>query len=166
MGARWAPLVLMVVLLAMPSAQAQAPEPLPSFQASGDFDETANNLIRIGFFTVANTSLYEIHYAGSNFTSLAERDANLLANGFAGVADAWVRVTDEPGVPATDNFRAAELMRCWWTEAETPELDLLNVETSSNWTETNYTGDDATYCLLYTSPSPRDLSTSRMPSSA
>ena len=71
------------------------------------FDETANNLIRIGFFTVTNTSLYEIHYAGANFTSLAERDANLLANGFAGVADAWVRVTDEPGVPATDNFRAA-----------------------------------------------------------
>ena len=26
--------------------------------------------------------------------------------------------------------------------------------------------DDATICLLYTSPSPRDLSTSRMPSSA
>ena len=25
---------------------------------------------------------------------------------------------------------------------------------------------DSTYCLLYTSPSPRDLSTSRMPSSA
>ena len=27
-------------------------------------------------------------------------------------------------------------------------------------------GDDAGTCLLYTSPSPRDLSTSRMPSSA
>ena len=27
-------------------------------------------------------------------------------------------------------------------------------------------GTDLTYCLLYTSPSPRDLSTSRMPSSA
>ena len=26
--------------------------------------------------------------------------------------------------------------------------------------------DDTYYCLLYTSPSPRDLSTSRMPSSA
>ena len=29
-----------------------------------------------------------------------------------------------------------------------------------------YTGADVTICLLYTSPSPRDLSTSRMPSSA
>ena len=27
-------------------------------------------------------------------------------------------------------------------------------------------GTDGDYCLLYTSPSPRDLSTSRMPSSA
>lgn len=146
LGARWAPLVVtLLVLMALPSVQAQAPEPLPSFEASGDFDETANNLIRVGFPTGENTSLYEIHYAGANFTSLAERDANLLANGFAGVADAWVRVTDEPGVPPTDNFRAAELMRCWWTEAETPELDLQNVETSPNWSETNYTGDDASY---------------------
>ena len=30
----------------------------------------------------------------------------------------------------------------------------------------HYTFDDSTTCLLYTSPSPRDLSTSRMPSSA
>ena len=29
-----------------------------------------------------------------------------------------------------------------------------------------YDYDDLTFCLLYTSPSPRDLSTSRMPSSA
>ena len=29
-----------------------------------------------------------------------------------------------------------------------------------------YIGFDPTACLLYTSPSPRDLSTSRMPSSA
>ena len=32
-------------------------------------------------------------------------------------------------------------------------------ETDEEWTQ-------AMYCLLYTSPSPRDLSTSRMPSSA
>ena len=30
----------------------------------------------------------------------------------------------------------------------------------------NYTSNDTMICLLYTSPSPRDLSTSRMPSSA
>ena len=31
---------------------------------------------------------------------------------------------------------------------------------------TGYTKDEYDACLLYTSPSPRDLSTSRMPSSA
>ena len=35
---------------------------------------------------------------------------------------------------------------------------LINYTLSSN--------EDYSYCLLYTSPSPRDLSTSRMPSSA
>jgi len=41
------------------------------------------------------------------------------------------------------------------------------LEESSGWTE-DYRNcfDDASNCLLYTSPSPRDLSTSRMPSSA
>ena len=34
------------------------------------------------------------------------------------------------------------------------------------WTFINYTGYLHKVCLLYTSPSPRDLSTSRMPSSA
>ena len=32
--------------------------------------------------------------------------------------------------------------------------------------EANKSGDNSLRCLLYTSPSPRDLSTSRMPSSA
>ena len=35
------------------------------------------------------------------------------------------------------------------------------IELTYNWDEGDYDG-----CLLYTSPSPRDLSTSRMPSSA
>ena len=36
------------------------------------------------------------------------------------------------------------------------ELDLMK----------NYEGDEVTFCLLYTSPSPRDMRRSRMPSSA
>ena len=37
---------------------------------------------------------------------------------------------------------------------------------SATLTSFNYSNRRASYCLLYTSPSPRDLSTSRMPSSA
>ena len=40
---------------------------------------------------------------------------------------------------------------------------LLGADT--NWKQTSYNGS-MRGCLLYTSPSPRDLSTSRMPSSA
>ena len=50
------------------------------------------------------------------------------------------------------------------------EAGLLSVEVDSNSVMTFSNNVDgigtATVCLLYTSPSPRDLSTSRMPSSA
>ena len=53
--------------------------------------------------------------------------------------------------------------------AETSGLALID---STFWTHNDSGGEPALYefdpysCLLYTSPSPRDLSTSRMPSSA
>ena len=53
-----------------------------------------------------------------------------------------------------DNF--AEAINKWF-----PKDDL----TIYLWDDNNFSGLDIT-CLLYTSPSPRDLSTSRMPSSA
>ena len=69
----------------------------------------------------------------------------------------------EPGVTKvkTDRFYSKEahdleVERLWkrvWQMA-CHEDDIPNV------------GDTHVYCLLYTSPSPRDLSTSRMPSSA
>ena len=135
----------LLLLVCAPIGSASPPDRLPRFEASGEFDETANNLIRIGFETVSNGSLYEVHYAAANFTNLDERDANLLANGFAGFADAWVRVTDEVGDPANDPFRAAELMRCWWSDVGSPVLDLQDVESNPAWTESTYTTDQATY---------------------
>ena len=42
-------------------------------------------------------------------------------------------------------------------------LDQLNVSGIATFKDVDITGS---FCLLYTSPSPRDLSTSRMPSSA
>ena len=56
----------------------------------------------------------------------------------------------------------------WQAKAIQP----IEIERIANWDEINSltkTGritDNAKICLLYTSPSPRDLSTSRMPSSA
>jgi len=143
-GVRWASVAVLLVLL-LASVSAEAPVPLTSFEASGDFDATANNVIRVGFSTVDNASVYEMHYASANFSSLAERDANLLENGFAGFPDAWVRVTTQVGDPAEDNFRTSELMRCWWTDGTTPSFDLATVPQSSNWTEANYTSSDATW---------------------
>ena len=49
---------------------------------------------------------------------------------------------------------------------------LIDKEVSKEWKEINVTNlngnddEEVNNCLLYTSPSPRDLSTSRMPSSA
>ena len=48
------------------------------------------------------------------------------------------------------------------------KLDFASIFRGSripNWLEA-FAADPDTACLLYTSPSPRDLSTSRMPSSA
>ena len=59
-------------------------------------------------------------------------------------------------------------------EAETYEYDLQGNRLNSHLSATHVTNDvdrlleddDFTYCLLYTSPSPRDQRGSRMPSSA
>ena len=53
----------------------------------------------------------------------------------------------------------------------TPDIEAVDVEVTAEDTEdtalvTPITPEVSLPCLLYTSPSPRDLSTSRMPSSA
>ena len=48
-----------------------------------------------------------------------------------------------------------------------PQLPTINIPTTDYSTyQAEVTTDGYKICLLYTSPSPRDLSTSRMPSSA
>ena len=53
-----------------------------------------------------------------------------------------------------------------WLDSEYPHLDLPARERTSPVLETYGQCEPLLACLLYTSPSPRDLSTSRMPSSA
>ena len=81
--------------------------------------------------------------AGFDIVSGGELERGLLAGGDAGkVVFSGVAKT------ADEMRRALEVgIHCFNVESEA-ELELLNI------------------CLLYTSPSPRDLSTSRMPSSA
>ena len=45
-------------------------------------------------------------------------------------------------------------------------LDEKNIPEKIEWVAEDSLSQDLKDCLLYTSPSPRDLSTSRMPSSA
>ena len=65
----------------------------------------------------------------------------MLSSGCLGAVEDIVDVEDEVIDSVLD-----------WLDSEYPNLDLPERERST--------------CLLYTSPSPRDLSTSRMPSSA
>ena len=65
----------------------------------------------------------------------------------------------------------------FWTIQLSPKFDPLirsmlteweeqNPGVSVRWTDLPFGSVERKFCLLYTSPSPRDLSTSRMPSSA
>ena len=52
-------------------------------------------------------------------------------------------------------------------EAGTPAIgEAIGMGTALNYLQSIGLNEIHNYCLLYTSPSPRDLSTSRMPSSA
>ena len=54
-----------------------------------------------------------------------------------------------------------------YSQLKIEQIDVLNVFDTPHFQSDVLNGYDALYvCLLYTSPSPRDLSTSRMPSSA
>ena len=59
------------------------------------------------------------------------------------------------GIRVKEDDNGSETFYCWGDEDGV-------IHRRGNWIE----ADHYQHCLLYTSPSPRDLSTSRMPSSA
>ena len=83
---------------------------------------------------------------------------------------------DEEGAPAPTGQRAVVIRDLLDSDTGELRFDFPNAPLLTGRAEVTYTrslsGPDAfisilnTTCLLYTSPSPRDLSTSRMPSSA
>ena len=78
----------------------------------------------------------------------------------AGPTDGQIKAEDDDGVTISYEFNEDEVVvgsaLIRWNVGEV------------QWLESSYPagGNGVVSCLLYTSPSPRDLSTSRMPSSA
>ena len=63
-------------------------------------------------------------------------------------------------------FDGVPLQNRWASDSEVPAFTPLSTQISKDLKRAGFTFCGPTICLLYTSPSPRDLSTSRMPSSA
>ena len=70
----------------------------------------------------------------------------------------WL-MKSEPDVYGIDHLRAEKRKTDHWD-------GIRNYQARNFMRDEMKKGDLAFFCLLYTSPSPRDLSTSRMPSSA
>ena len=66
-----------------------------------------------------------------------------------------------PGYFVAPTIESSDPAEYWWQE---PEGGCRSI--AAWWTSGSNRSERATYCLLYTSPSPRDRTRSRMPSSA
>ena len=91
-----------------------------------------------------------------NMKALVERCNERKENLEEAIA-AWRNMARNDGTTPAELFYGRKLRQT---------LPMLPI---TEWTDHNVSSRDATHtkhCLLYTSPSPRDLSTSRMPSSA
>ena len=82
------------------------------------------------------------------------------ANGFKADNPGWANATKHTGAAhgVEEDYTAK------WTRADA--MQIQRVSNPNAPSGTNSMPEQLTICLLYTSPSPRDLSTSRMPSSA
>ena len=78
---------------------------------------------------------------------------------------AWKLITEEFDIPAdrlyATVYHTDEEAASIWKKVGVPEHRIIKIDTSDNFWQMGPTG-----CLLYTSPSPRDATLSRMPSSA
>ena len=93
--------------------------------------------------------------------------ANLIIEGDEVVPFFTVAPTDLT-LPCSDLNVTASTVGAWLLSAVADDLCDTDVEITNDYVIANLDlcAPSTTFCLLYTSPSPRDLSTSRMPSSA
>ena len=92
-----------------------------------------------------------------------------LFRGASGIAGELGHVIIQPAGPrcTCGNYGCLEILASGWSIVNSMKKALReNVTTRLQETYSLKGGEEAITCLLYTSPSPRDLSTSRMPSSA
>ena len=81
-----------------------------------------------------------------------------------------LQVAEDLNLPAATRQKLQDRMQACWAEALRIEsdgiIDVASKQAAASYDAFVAAGELASTCLLYTSPSPRDLSTSRMPSSA
>ena len=166
----------------------------PYFKQNFSFDESQSRLPAfVGIVSAIDVdSVGELHYTinGDSIFSISSSGSVFMSNtNTTGTATATVTVTDgtfhdQASIhvkvyPITVTNKEVNRM-CSVTENRPAGTLVCNISragynTYSSRTQDNFTVDSKTVvypllsvntCLLYTSPSPRDLSTSRMPSSA
>ena len=136
-------------------------------------------------------TLYYIDYQGVRIISLdsniaIEEQVPWLSNVLENNPNKWTVVTFHHPVFSPASDRDNPVLRQFWKPildqykvdlvlsghdhiyARTGDIDVTNIKNIPTGYQQAYDPDIGTVyvCLLYTSPSPRDLSTSRMPSSA
>ena len=74
----------------------------------------------------------------------------------------WNGAIEIPGMPLNITLDFEKEGKQWKGDLDIPVQRIVDMELA----ELKIKGVAISFCLLYTSPSPRDLSTSRMPSSA
>ena len=95
----------------------------------------------------------------NNLLYLILKDENL--------GNALGRVLDNKGAPGIDGMTVEQLPQYFLTNLPQIKDSIINGSYNPKPVKgVEIPKDNGTNCLLYTSPSPRDLSTSRMPSSA
>jgi len=95
-------------------------------------------------------------------TSTAANQFGIMATQSGGTTPAFGTATGFDLATGLGSVNVANLLAAWASPSRTGSTTTLNLSNASPTLGTNVTVS----CLLYTSPSPRDLSTSRMPSSA
>ena len=123
------------------------------------YSNTASSFTKLNTTSGSSQSAYEVpthHWGAESNMSTVARGYSTTEGGKIKTKHAW---------SGAETCQSATV-RHYFADAYYLFNDVGKRITSQSWYALHTTGSDGETCLLYTSPSPRDLSTSRMPSSA